>query len=59
MGEPLVQRIASRVDDVIGRIEIGFPDLEMDDVAALRLERSCFHQHFEGGLGPEIRHALG
>jgi hypothetical protein len=30
----------------------------MDDVAALGLQGARFHQHFEGGLGAETRHAL-
>ena len=59
MGEALVQRVTSCVDDIAGRIEIRFPDLEMDDVAALCLERSCFYQYFEGGFSAETRHALG
>src|SRR6266699_7013936 len=58
MSEPLVQRIGRRVDNVTRRIEIGFADLEMDNVAALCLQRFRFDQHFEGGLGAETRHAL-
>src|SRR5438552_16413310 len=30
----------------------------MDDIAAFCLERFCLHQHFEGGLGTQTRHAL-
>ncbi len=59
MGEPLVQGVASRLDDVAWRIEIGLPDLEVDDIAALRFQRSRLHQHFESGLGAETRHAFG
>ena len=59
MGEALVQGVACRLDDVARGIEIGLPDLEMDDVAALCLQRARFHQHFEGGLGAETRHAFG
>src|SRR5439155_7794150 len=59
VGEALVQRVTSCVDDIAGRIEIRFSDLEMDDVAALCLERSCFNQYFEGGFSAETRHALG
>ena len=58
VGEALVQGIARRLDDVARGIEIGLPDLEMDDVAALGLQRARFHQHFEGGLGAETRHAF-
>ena len=41
--EALVQGVGSCLDDVVRGIEIGLPDLEMDDVAA----------------GAETRHALG
>ena len=44
--------------DVGGRVEVGLADLEVDDVAALRLERARPHQDFERGLGAEPRHAL-
>src|SRR5947209_4573737 len=30
----------------------------MDDIAPLCFQRFCLHQHFEGGLGTETRHAL-
>ena len=59
MGEALVQRVAGRLDDVLRRIEIGFADLEMNDVAPLRLERARLHQHFEGRLSAEPRHPFG
>src|SRR5436190_23650423 len=54
----LVQCVASGVDDVRRRIEIRFADLEMDNIATLCLESFCLHQHFEGSLGAETRHAL-
>ena len=59
MGESLMQRVGRRPDDVARRIEIRLPDLEMNDVAALCLQRSCLHQHFESGLGAEAGHAFG
>src|SRR4029453_6697997 len=58
MREALMQRIACRVDDVCRCIEIGLPNLEMDDVAPLGLQRSRLHQHFECSLGAETRHPL-
>ena len=59
MSEALVQSVGRRVDDVGRRIEIGLADLEMNNVAALRLERSRLDQHFERGLGAQTRHAPG
>jgi hypothetical protein len=58
MGETLMQRVTRRVDDVGRRVEIRFPDFEMDDVAPLSLERPRLNQNFESGLGSETRHAL-
>src|SRR4029077_13572022 len=58
MGETLVQRVTGRVDDVGRRIEIRFPDFEMDDVAPLSLQRPRLDQNFESGLGAETRHTL-
>jgi hypothetical protein len=34
-------------------------DFKVNDVAALRLKRLRFHQHFERGLRTESRHAPG
>lgn len=59
MGETLMQRVTGRVDNVGRRIEIGFPDLKMDDVAPLSLQGPRLNQNFEGGLGAETRHTLG
>ena len=59
MGEALVQGVGRCVNNVDRRIEIWLSDLEMDDVAALCLQRSRLHQYFESGLGAETRHALG
>ena len=58
MGEAFMQSVASRLDDVGRCIEIGFPYLKMDDVAARCFQRPRLHQHFEGGLGAETRRAL-
>ena len=59
MGEALVQCVAGCVDDVGRRIEIGLPDLEMDDVAPFSLQRPRLNQIFERGLGAETRHTPG
>src|SRR6478672_4290901 len=59
MRETLVQRVAGRIDNVARRIEIRFPDLEMNDVAPLGLERSCFDQNLKRRLRAEARHSPG
>src|SRR5581483_3690632 len=59
MGEALVKGVARSVDDVGRRIEIRLPNLEMNNVAPLCLQRPCLHKDFEGGLGAETSHALG
>ena len=59
MGEALAQCVTSCLDDVARCIEIGLADFKMNDVAALRLERFRFHQHFERGLRAESLHARG
>ena len=58
MGEALMQSVAGGVDNVCRRIEIGFPNLEMNDVAAICLQRPRLHQYFERGLSAETRHTL-
>src|SRR4029453_10875524 len=59
MGEALVKGVARGVDDVGRCIEIRLPNLEMDNIAALCLQRSRLHQNFKSGLGSETRHTLG
>src|SRR6266536_1732360 len=59
MCETFVQRITSGVYDVARRVEIGLPDLEMNDVAALRFKRFRFYEHFKRRLSPEPRRAFG
>src|SRR5437016_817958 len=46
-----------RGGDRAWRVEVGFPDLEMHDVAALRLERAGAREHFERRLRAEPPHA--
>jgi hypothetical protein len=53
-----VQSVARGVDDVGWGIEIGFPNLEMNDVLALCFQRSRLHQNLKRGLGAEARHTL-
>src|SRR5215831_6789720 len=41
------------------RIEIRLTDLQMNDVSALGLKRSCPQQDFERSLRPQTGHAFG
>ena len=60
-----VMAVADRLDggflDVLGRLEVGLADAEVDDVAALRGERVRARQHREGVLladAVEVRHGF-
>ena len=48
---PVGQRLAAGVDDVGGRLEVGLPDAQVDDAAALGGELIGARQHLEGGFG--------
>src|SRR6266576_449370 len=58
MSEAFVQGVARGVDDVGRSIEIGFSNLEMDDVPAFCFQRARLHQNLKRGLGAEARHTL-
>ena len=47
---PVAESLDPRLDDVRGRWEVGLPDPEIDDVAALALELRGAGQHREGIL---------
>ena len=47
---PVAERLHRRLDDVLGRAEIGLADAEIDDVAALRGKRIGAGEHGEGVL---------
>ena len=49
----------SRLGHVRRRLEVGLADLEMDHVAARRLEGARPGEHGEGALGAEPRRRLG
>ncbi len=55
----LGERAASGLDDVLRGGEIRLADAEIDDVAALALQRRGACQDLEGGLGAEAAHAPG
>jgi len=42
--------------DVLGRVEVGLADLEVDDVPALRLELACACQDLEGAFARKPGH---
>ena len=46
----VAQRLHRRLDDEIGRAEVGLADAEIDDVAALRDELRGAREHGEGVL---------
>src|ERR1043165_7464307 len=58
MSEALVKGVACGVDDVRRSIEIGFSNLEMNDVPTLCFQRPRLHQNLKRGLGAEARHTL-
>ena len=49
----VAQRLDRRLDDMLGRPEIGLADAEVDDVLALPLQLGRAGQHLEGRLGAE------
>ena len=53
----VAQGVDAGLDDVGGRVEVGLADLEVDDVAPLRLERAGADQDFKRGFGPEPLHS--
>src|SRR6185436_9484505 len=55
---PFIERLLRRLLHVRRRREVRLPDLEMDDVLALGLERTRLLQHLEGGLDPDSRHSF-
>jgi hypothetical protein len=59
VGVALLERRRRGVDDVGRRIEVWLADLEMNDLAALCLERLCAGEHLKRCLGAEARHPAG
>ena len=54
-----VHRVLRGRDDVRRSLEVGLPDLEVDDVLPLGLQRLGLRQDFERGLGSQTGHAGG
>ena len=59
VGPAGVERPLVGFDDVRRRVEVRLADLEVDHVAARRLERAGAGGRFEGGFGPEAGHPVG
>ncbi len=55
----VAQRLHGGLDDVFGRLEVGLPDAEVDDVVALLPELLGAGEHLECGLGPEAGQIAG
>ena len=51
--QPVPQRLHASFDDVCWRVEIGLPDLQVDDLAALSLERLRAREHLKSRLCPQ------
>ena len=45
----VAQRLAGRFHDMLGRLEVGLADAEIDDVLALGLQGLGAGEHLEGG----------
>jgi hypothetical protein len=59
MRPAFVEGINRSLDYVSRGIEVGLANLQVHDVFALAFQRSSLIQDFEGGFGPEARHARG
>ncbi len=55
----VMQCIHGGIDDVRRRIEIGFADLQVDDVSTLPLQRPGSYQDFKRRFRTQLRHPLG
>ena len=53
MCEPVVQSVLGSIADVLRSIKIRLADLEVDDVATLRLKLFGLCESLECGLGPQ------
>src|SRR5438876_1936556 len=58
VGRPRVEGALGGVADVLGRVEVGLADLEVNDLLALSFERLGPRQDLEGRLRSEPRHPV-
>src|SRR5207248_11637192 len=54
----VLHRADRSLDDVVGCREIRFPNFQVHDALAFRLELPGARKHLEGALRPEPRHPL-
>ncbi len=59
MGVALTKGLHTGFNNVLGRIEVGLADLQMNDLLALGFQHPGFRQHFESGLCTQIHHPAG
>ena len=59
MRETFVQRVGRGADNIARRVEIRFTDLEVNNIAPLRLQRARFYQYFKRCLSAQPRHPPG
>src|SRR5712691_7193064 len=58
VGPALMQSSYGSFDDVVGSVEIGFADLEMNDFFSLALQSTGLVQDFESGFSAQPGHAV-
>jgi hypothetical protein len=58
MRPALLECLGRRLADELRRVEVGLADLEVNDLAAGRLERARTREHLERGLGSQTAHAV-
>ncbi len=54
-----MKRVDRSLDDIRGRIEVGFADLQVNDLFALLFERAGAVQDFKCRFGAKPRHPAG
>jgi hypothetical protein len=59
MGPAVAEGIGAGVDDVLGGVEIGLANFEVNHVPALGFEGAGANEDFEGGFGAETLHSGG
>ncbi len=59
VGPALIESAFGGFHDVARRGEIGFADLEVDYIAALRFNAARFEQNIEGRFDLDVLHSFG
>src|SRR6266478_9788766 len=59
MGPSLVKSVDTSLDDIGGRVEVGFTDFEVNNLFALFLELAGAVQDFKSSFGAKPRHPAG